>query len=51
VTGRILIAQGTRFPKITEISAQELADNVIEWRDQQDAEFKEWLARQPPRQS
>jgi len=50
VTGRILIAQGTRFPKITEISAQELADNVIEWRDQQDAEFKEWLARQPPRQ-
>lgn len=50
VTGRILIAQGQKFPKITEVTPQELADKVVEWRDQQDAEFKEWLARQPPRQ-
>lgn len=51
VTGRILIAQGLRFPQITEIPAHELAKMIVEWRDQQDAEFKEWLARQPPRQS
>jgi len=49
VTGRILIAQGKKFPAITEVSAQELADKVVEWRELQDAEFKEWLARQPPR--
>ena len=50
VTGRILIAQGKRFPKITEMTAQELAAQVDAWREQQDAEFKEWLSRQPPRQ-
>lgn len=49
VTGRILIAQGKKFPTITEVTPQELADKVVEWRDQQDAEFKEWLSRQPPR--
>lgn len=51
VTGRILIAQGKRFPQITEVSAQELADGILEWREKQEAEFKEWLSRQPPRQS
>jgi len=49
VTGRILIAQGERFPAITAMSAQELADSIVAWREQQDAEFKEWLSRQPPR--
>ena len=50
MTGRILIAQAQKFPKITDVTPQELADQVALWRDQQDAEFKEWLARQPPRQ-
>jgi DNA polymerase-3 subunit epsilon len=48
VTGRILIAQAQKFPKITDVTPQELADQVALWRGQQDAEFKEWLARQPP---
>jgi len=51
VTGRILVAQGSKFPQITHVSAAELAVMVSEWRAQQEADFQEWLSRQPPRPS
>lgn len=48
ITGQLLLAQAVRFPSLFQVDVQELADAVAQWRDQQDREFKEWLARQPP---
>lgn len=48
ITGRLLIAQHDRFPHLFQPDVTELADAVTAWRDQQDREFNDWLARQPP---
>lgn len=50
ITGQLLLAQTVRFPHLFQVDVEELADAVAAWRDQQDREFKEWLARQPPRE-
>ena len=50
ITGQLLLAQTVRYPHLFQVDVEELADAVAAWRDQQDREFKEWLARQPPRE-
>lgn len=51
ITGQLLLAQQVRFPHLFAADVTELADAVVNWREQQDREFKEWLSRQPPRSS
>ena len=48
ITGQLLLAQQERFPHLFQPDVTELADAVTAWREQQDREFNEWLARQPP---
>jgi DNA polymerase-3 subunit epsilon len=47
--GRIFLAEMAAYPELTALTVQELAEAINTWRDQQDREFHEWLARQPPR--
>ena len=44
--GRILIAEGAAYAMVRETAPAELSALVTDWRVQQDAEFREWLARQ-----
>jgi transcriptional regulator GlxA family with amidase domain len=37
------------YPQLSTFTIEELAQEINIWRDQQDREFQEWLARQPPR--
>ncbi|MSW94879.1 MAG: hypothetical protein F2923_00740 [Actinobacteria bacterium] len=47
--GRIFLAELAAYPQLSDLSAVELSAAVNSWRDEQDAEFQEWLSRQPPR--
>jgi DNA polymerase-3 subunit epsilon len=47
--GRIFIAEMATYPQLSTFTIEELAQEINIWRDQQDREFQEWLARQPPR--
>jgi DNA polymerase-3 subunit epsilon len=49
VAGRIFLAEVAAYPDIAAMSGVELARAVGIWREEQDREFREWLARQPPR--
>ena len=44
--GRILIAEGAAYAMVRETAPAELSALISDWRVQQDAEFREWLARQ-----
>lgn len=48
-TGRIFLAEIAAYPELAAMSLAELAEAVNIWRVEQDREFHEWLARQPPR--
>ncbi len=50
ITGLLLLAQEQRFPHLFQPDVTELAEAITAWREQQDREFNEWLARQPPRE-
>lgn len=47
--GRIFLAEVAAYPDIATMSGAELSRAVTSWREEQDREFREWLARQPPR--
>ncbi|MFA7324310.1 MAG: exonuclease domain-containing protein [Candidatus Nanopelagicales bacterium] len=47
VAGRIFLAEVDAYPEISLTDAQELAAKIARWRDEQDRDFQEWLARQP----
>jgi DNA polymerase-3 subunit epsilon len=49
VAGRILLAEMAAYPQLAGSSAAELATSIRVWRDEQERDFQEWLARQPPR--
>lgn len=49
ITGKLLLAQFDAYENLRAFSPANLAEQVDEWREQQDREFKEWLAKQPPR--
>jgi DNA polymerase III subunit epsilon len=51
ITGLLLLAQAQRYPHLFQPEVADLAEAVTAWRAQQDREFNEWLARQPPRAS
>lgn len=48
ITGLLFLAQMKRFPEVFTNTPQHLSDLVSQWRSQQDADFKRWLAGQPP---
>jgi len=50
VAGQIFIAELAAYPELGEFSVHDLSATVNLWRDQQDREFQEWLARQPARE-
>jgi DNA polymerase-3 subunit epsilon len=47
--GRIFLAEVVAYSDIAAMSGAELSRAVEIWREEQDREFREWLARQPPR--
>ncbi len=47
--GRIFLAEVAAYPDIAAMSGPELSRAVATWREEQDREFREWLAKQPPR--
>lgn len=49
ITGKLLLAQFDAYENLRAFSPSDLAEQVDTWREQQDREFKEWLAKQPPR--
>ena len=49
VAGLIFIAEVAAYPALTKGTFDELATSIHIWRDEQDASFRAWLARQPPR--
>lgn len=49
VAGQIFLAELAAYPELSEFSITELSATVDLWREQQDREFQEWLARQPTR--
>lgn len=49
VAGQIFLAELGAYPELRDISITELSATVNQWREQQDREFQEWLARQPKR--
>ena len=48
ITGLLLLAQAERYPHLFAGEPAELAEAVGQWREEQDASFKAWLAAQPP---
>jgi DNA polymerase-3 subunit epsilon len=48
ITGLLLLAQAERYPHLFTSEPTELAEAVGQWRAEQDASFKAWLAAQPP---
>jgi DNA polymerase-3 subunit epsilon len=48
ITGALLLAQQVRYPNLFTDQPDELAESVSLWREDQDASFKAWLAKQPP---
>ena len=44
--GRILVAEGAAYTLVRQTPPEELADLIAAWREEQEAEFQEWLARQ-----
>jgi len=48
ITGLLLQAQQVRYPNLFTDQPDELAESVSLWREEQDASFKAWLAKQPP---
>ena len=49
VAGQIFLAELAAYPELSEFSITGLSATVDLWREQQDREFQEWLARQPAR--
>ncbi len=48
ITGLLLLAQQIRYPHLFTNEPGELAESISLWREEQDASFKAWLAKQPP---
>jgi len=48
ITGLLLLAQQERYPNLFTGQPEELAESVSLWREEQNASFKAWLAKQPP---
>ena len=51
ITGLLMLAQQARYPQLFISESGELGHLVEQWRKEQDASFKSWLASQPPRPS
>ena len=49
VAGQIFLAELAAYSELSTFSVVELSSAINLWRDQQDREFQEWLARQPQR--
>ena len=49
VAGQIFLAELAAYPELSEFSVGELSSTINLWREQQDRDFQEWLARQPQR--
>jgi DNA polymerase-3 subunit epsilon len=49
ITGLLLLAQRGRYPNLFADQPDEIAESISLWREEQDASFKAWLAKQPPR--
>jgi len=49
ITGKLLLAEFDAYENLRAFNPQDLAHHVNEWREEQDREFKAWLAKQPPR--
>ncbi len=48
ITGLLLLAQQIRYPHLFTTEPDELAESISLWREEQDASFNAWLAKQPP---
>ncbi|PHX60426.1 MAG: hypothetical protein CK552_05940 [Actinobacteria bacterium] len=46
--GQIFLAEVAAYPALTAVSAEQLSEQVDQWREAQELEFQQWLARQEP---
>jgi len=45
ITGHLFLAEMKKYDALHELTPEQLSADVAIWRDQQDKEFQEWLAR------
>lgn len=45
ITGQLFLAEMNKYEDLHDLTQQQLSESIATWRDRQEAEFQEWLAR------
>lgn len=51
ITGQLFLAEVNKYEDLQDLTPQQLGESIAAWRDQQEADFQEWLARKKAEES
>jgi len=51
ITGQLFLAEVNKYSDLHDLTPQQLGEHIATWRDQQEVDFQEWLARKKAEES
>jgi hypothetical protein len=45
ITGQLFLAEMNNYDDLRNLTPRQLGESIATWRDQQEADFQEWMAR------